>query len=282
MPGSILGNRVVRKEDPKFLTTGGMYLDDLHDVPELAGAAHVAYVRSSVAHGTITSIDIAEATGDARASSAIYTAADLGLRAGPRRRSTPASPAPCWPATACATSASRSPPSSPRRAPRRPTPPRPCIVDYDLLEVVVDPSRRSPATTLLYDDAGSNAVFDSTALGMPDLTGDEYFADCEVTVTGTFVNQRVAPCPLEVRASAAAWVDGRLTQWVSTQHAQGVKDPIVAANGVEPSQVRVITPDVGGGFGAKIGTYPEEMVLGRGRPSSSAGPCAGRRPAASR
>ena len=47
MPGSILGNRVVRKEDPKFLTTGGMYLDDLNDVAELGGAAYVAYVRSS-------------------------------------------------------------------------------------------------------------------------------------------------------------------------------------------------------------------------------------------
>jgi carbon-monoxide dehydrogenase large subunit len=58
--GSILGNRVVRKEDPKFLTTGGLYLDDLNP-RELAGAAHVAYVRSPVAHGTITSIDVTEA-----------------------------------------------------------------------------------------------------------------------------------------------------------------------------------------------------------------------------
>ena len=49
--GSILGNRVLRKEDPKFLTTGGMYVDDLLDEPLLAGAAHVTYVRSTVAHG---------------------------------------------------------------------------------------------------------------------------------------------------------------------------------------------------------------------------------------
>ena len=105
-------------------------------------------------------------------------------------------------------------------------------------------------------------MFDTTALGMPDVTGDEFFADCEVTVTGRFVNQRVAPCPLEVRGSAAAWVDGRLHQWISTQHAQGVKEPIVAANGVDADDVRVVTPDVGGGFGAKIGTYPEEILLG--------------------
>jgi aerobic carbon-monoxide dehydrogenase large subunit len=52
--GSILGNRVLRKEDPKFLTTGGVYLDDLRDEPLLEGAAYVAYVRSTAAHGTIT------------------------------------------------------------------------------------------------------------------------------------------------------------------------------------------------------------------------------------
>ena len=73
-------------------------------------------------------------------------------------------------------------------------------------------------------------MFDSTALGMPDVTGDEYFADCEVVVSGRFVNQRVAPCPLEVRGSAAAWVDGRLHQWASTQHAQGIKGVYVAIN----------------------------------------------------
>jgi carbon-monoxide dehydrogenase large subunit len=61
---------------------------------------------------------------------------------------------------------------------------------------------------------------------MPDNTGDEYFADCPVVVTGRFVNQAVAPCPLEVRGSAVAWVpseDGseRLYQWLSTQGAQG-------------------------------------------------------------
>ena len=70
------------------------------------------------------------------------------------------------------------------------------------------------------------------------------------------------PCPLEVRGSAATWIDGRLHQWVSTQHAQGIKGVLVKSNGVEADKVRVRTPDVGGGFGAKIGTYPEEIVLG--------------------
>ena len=57
MTGSVLGERVLRKEDPKFLTTGGVYLDDL-DHPMLEGAAHVVFARSPIAHGTIVSIDI--------------------------------------------------------------------------------------------------------------------------------------------------------------------------------------------------------------------------------
>ena len=76
---SILGNRVLRKEDPKFLTVGGKYVDDLLDEPLLHNAAHITYVRSSVAHGVINSID----TSDALAMPgivAIFTGADLGLQ----------------------------------------------------------------------------------------------------------------------------------------------------------------------------------------------------------
>ena len=53
-----------------------------------------------------------------------------------------------------------------------------------------------------------------------------------------------------------------MTQWLSTQHAQGTVAPIAAANGVAETQVHILTPDVGGGFGAKIGAYPEELLLG--------------------
>jgi xanthine dehydrogenase molybdopterin-binding subunit B len=80
--GSILGNRVLRKEDPKFLTTGGVYVDDLHDEPLLAGALHATYVRSTVAHANILGIDVSEAL-LAPGVVAIYTAADLGLQPTP-------------------------------------------------------------------------------------------------------------------------------------------------------------------------------------------------------
>jgi len=142
------------------------------------------------------------------------------------------------------------------------------IVDYDVLEALVDPEEAMKSSTLIFEGAGSNVVFDTTALGMPDNTGDEYFADCPVVVTGRFVNQRVAPCPVEPRGSAVAWVpsdDGstRLYQWLSTQGAQGARDTLLAGNGLTAEQLRVITPDVGGGFGAKITCYPEEILLGQ-------------------
>ena len=259
MPGSILGNRVVRKEDPKFLTTGGRYLDDLNDVPELAGAAHVVYVRAAAAHAMITSIDVDEA----RAMPGVlgvFTAADLELEPVP----SPYNPMVARPLLASDRVRYVGDPIAAVVAETRAQAvdaAEAVLVDYDPLDVVVDPEAAAEAPAL-YEAAGSNVVFDTTALGMPDLTGDAFFADCEVTATGRFVNQRVAPCPLEVRGSAVAWVDGRLHQWVSTQHAQGVKQPIVATNGVEADDVRVRTPDVGGGFGAKIGSYPEEVLLG--------------------
>ncbi len=260
MPGSILGNRVVRKEDPKFLTSGGRYLDDLNDVPELAGALHVAYVRSTVAHGTITSIDSSDAAAMPGVVG-VFTAADLGLEPVPSpynptvSRTLLASDRVRYVGEPVAAVVAETREQAADAADA-------VIVDYDVLDALVDVEEAATSSTHLYEAAGGNTVFDSTALGLPDLTGDEWFADCEVTVTGRFVNQRVAPCPLEVRGSAATWIDGRLHQWASTQHAQGIKDVFVAGNGVEADQVRVLTPDVGGGFGAKIGTYPEEILLG--------------------
>ena len=137
------------------------------------------------------------------------------------------------------------------------------IVDIDPLEALIDVEAAMMSSTLIYEGAGSNVVFDTTVLGIPENTGEAFFAGCEVVVTGRFMNQRVAPCPLEVRGAAAAWgPDGRLNQWLSTQHAQGAVDPLAAANGVDKSLIRVRTPDVGGGFGAKIGAYGEELLLG--------------------
>jgi carbon-monoxide dehydrogenase large subunit len=258
--GSILGNRVLRKEDPKFLTTGGVYVDDL-DEPALEGALHVTYVRSTVAHGRILSIDISDAL-QVPGVVAIYTAADLGLEPVPSTFN----PAVARGLLAIDKVRFVGEPVavvlSEERAQGEDAVEQ-VIVDYDVLPVVVDMEDALTNTSLLYEAAGSNVVFDSTFVGRAGVTGPEYFEGCEV-VSGPhrILNQRVAPCPLEVRGSAAAWVDGRLHQWLSSQGAQDAKNTIVATNGVDAADVLVITPDVGGGFGAKINCDPEEALLG--------------------
>jgi carbon-monoxide dehydrogenase large subunit len=259
--GSILGNRVLRKEDPKFLTTGGKYVDDLLDEPLLAGAAHVTYVRSSQAHGHIRSIDTSGAL-EMPGVIAVLTAADLGLEPVPSQFN----PMVARGLLAIGKVRFVGEPVAvviTEEAYQGEDAAEAVIVEYDALPAVVDMEQAITSSTLIYESAGSNVVFDTTVLGIPENSGAAFFEGCEV-VSGPhrFLNQRVAPCPLEVRGSAVAWHEGRLHQWLSTQAAQGAKATIVATNGVDADKVVVIAPDVGGGFGAKITCDPEEALLG--------------------
>ena len=258
---SILGTRVLRKEDPKFLTTGGVYAADLRD-PMLQGAGWVTFVRSTVAHARIVSIDTDDAK-QAPGVLGVFTAADLGLTPAPyglpllnqaMLRTSLATDKVRFvgePIVAIVTEHAYQGEDAVERV----------LIDYEVLPAVIDVFESRDGSTLLFEDVGTNVVIDGAMMGEQPPTAD-FFDGCEVVVTQRIVNQRVAPCPLEVRSGAAAWVDGRLVQWSSTQHAQGARDAIQAANGLEAGQVRVIAPDVGGGFGAKIGAYPEELLLG--------------------
>jgi carbon-monoxide dehydrogenase large subunit len=251
---SILGNRVLRKEDPKFLTAGGTYVDDL----PLPGAVHITYVRSTMAHARVNAIEVSEASG-LPGVVAIFTAADLDLEPVPpsgmfnkeMTRTLLASDTVRFVGEPVAVVVTEEQAQGADAAEL-------VFVDYDPLDAVIDPDEAVASGTHLFPGAGTNVAFQ-----MPGADDDDYFADCDVVVRQRIVNQRVAPCPLEVRAGAARWgEDGRLTQWASTQAAHGVRDDLAVRLGVEPSQVRIITPDVGGGFGAKIGIYPEEVLLG--------------------
>ena len=193
MTGSILGNRVLRREDPKFLTTGGVYLADM-DEPLLEGALYVTYVRSTMAHATIAGIDTSEAEGMPGVV-AVHTAASLGLEPAPATfnpmvtRTMLASDKVRYVGEPIAAVVTHD------RAQGEPTPPRPWSIDYEPLDVLVDMEEAAASSTLIYEGAGSNVVFDSTALGMPGLGGDELFEGCDVVVSERIVNQRVAPCP---------------------------------------------------------------------------------------
>lgn len=255
----MLGEKVLRKEDPKFLTTGGVYIDDFTD-PRLDGGVHVVFARSPVAHGTINSIDTSDAEGMPGVL-AVHTAASLGLQPQPSNfnpgvaRTLLASEKVRWVGEPIAAIIAETYEQATDAA-------QTVFADIDPLPALIDLEQALASDTHIYEAAGGNAVFDSVYMGGTPNTGPEFFESCEVVVNERVMNQRVAPCPLEPRGGAAAWVDGRLHVWLSTQHAQGARDPIAATAGVPAEDVRILTPDVGGGFGAKIGCYSEELLLG--------------------
>jgi len=256
---SILGTRVLRVEDPKFLTVGGTYTADL----DLPGAAHVTYVRSSVAHARLASVDTAAAAA-APGVVAVITADDVDLA--PQAGIMGMAPPPmARPYLAIGTvrfvgepivaivSETRSQGADAAEL---------VVIDYEPLDAVVDPQAAAAGGALLYPDHGSNIAISIAAVGGSTDPDPSLFDGCEVVVRQAIVNRRVAPCPLETRAAAARWEDdGRLTYWVSTQTPHGAKTKLATVFGLEPEQVHVIVPDVGGGFGAKIGGYPEEILV---------------------
>jgi carbon-monoxide dehydrogenase large subunit len=255
---SIIGTRVKRVEDPRFLTAGGTYSDDLRD-PRLEGALHLTFVRSTMAHARLRSVDVTAAR-EAPGVVAVLTAADLGVAPQLAMAMLPATMArpPLAdgvvrfvgePIAAVLTEGRQQGPDAAELV----------EVDYDPLPVVVDPVEALRDDVVLFPEAGTNLAF-----GRPVQLDDTFFDGCEVVVSQVLQNRRLAVAPLESRACAAApGEDGRLVAWLSSQGAQAARDSILAALGLEPGELHVLTPDVGGGFGAKSGAGAEDVVVCR-------------------
>ena len=135
------------------------------------------------------------------------------------------------------------------------------VVDIEPQPPVVALADAATGHTLVHEHAGTNVAFDMPAAGHAEARVD--FSGCEVVVEETLVNQRLAAVPLEPRSAAVEWsADGAgLTFYASTQAPHRVRDALAALYGLDKAAVRVITPDVGGGFGAKGTPSPEELVL---------------------
>jgi carbon-monoxide dehydrogenase large subunit len=254
---SILGNRVVRVEDPGLLTGATQFVGDVDD-PLLAGALHVTYVRSAMAHARILEVDVSEALGQPGVVG-VFTASDLGLTPQPSPYS------PLFTTCPLATGEVRyvgEPIAAvvTERADQGEDAAELVVVDYDPLPVVVDPMEALADEVLLFPAVGTNVCGDSALMGVP-AERDDLFDGCEVVVSEVLVNQRLAPCPLEVRSAAAAWTpEGRLVHWATSQIPHVVHQVLSAI--YAPAEVRVVTPAVGGGFGAKSGAHGEELMLG--------------------
>ena len=257
----------------RFIRGQGSYVENL----PLEGALTVTFVRSPLAHGRVTAIDATAA--EALPGVQVLTGADVdvtpvmapppfGVTAG-MERPLVATDVVRFVGEIVAIVVSEDRASGADAAEL-------VAVDYDPLPVVADMQKAATDEVLLFPEAGTNTAGTG---GEPER--DEHLFDgCDVVVSGTLVSQRMAPCPLEPRSAAAeVGADGRLTAWLATQTPHQDRQGLAGMLGLEPDQVRVISPDVGGGFGAKMLGVEEMLVAWLARRRSSAR-CAGRRRAA--
>lgn len=250
---SVLGHAVLRSEDPDLLTGHARYVAD----QATSATLHLVFVRSVAAHGVVRSIDTRAAT-EMPGVVGVFTNSDIALapqggRPGSESLARPAMAADRVRfvgeavAAVVATGAGAAVDAAEQ-----------VVVDIDLLPSVTDPVAAARAEApLLFAEHGSNVVS-----GRDAARDDAFFADAEVVVKARLTHHRVAPVPLEPNALLVVPTEaGGVEVWASTQSVFGVRDAIAGALRLEPDQVRVRAPWVGGGFGAKGGVYPEQLVV---------------------
>ncbi|WP_019120655.1 xanthine dehydrogenase family protein molybdopterin-binding subunit [Brevibacillus massiliensis] len=259
----LVGARIKRKEDPRLITGNGNFTDDI----KLPGMLHAAFLRSPYAHARIKRIDVSEAL-KLPGVKAVFTGADIAKK----MKAVPA----MWFVTG---------------ADLKPKPRSPLAVDKvlyageavavavaedrytarDALDLIVVEYEELPAVVgqeaamqegapLVHEDVPNNLALVWKAGEIP----DEVFEQAEVVVRQRLYNQRVIPNPMETRAAVAQYNpgSGEMTIWCTTQNPHIHRMVYSEVLGIPESKLRIIAPDVGGGFGAKIATYTEEAVVG--------------------
>jgi aerobic carbon-monoxide dehydrogenase large subunit len=253
-------------EDPALVTGAARFTEDIESGPAL----HVAFVRSSLPHATIVGIDAAEAAGMAGVVG-VFSAADL-LDLPPKHDLSEVPEAMARPLlardrvrfvgepVAVVVAESRAEALDAAEA---------VFVDLDPLPTLADPLRAlDPDAPALFPEHGSNLALRLAGPGQ--LEQVEVFAEpetdalteAEVVVRGRFVNQRLAPVPMEPNGILAVpEADGGVTLWCGSQSVFTHRKAIARALGLRKGAVRVVSPAVGGGFGAKFDAYPEQIVV---------------------
>ena len=269
-PGQLVGQRVRRREDPRLVRGHGLYVDDV----KLPGMLHLAFRRSEVAHGAIRSIDTAAAEAMPGVE-LVLTGAELAEALPPMPVATPF-PAPdhhsvapdrvryVGEPVAVVVASDRYAAADAAAA---------IEVDIEELPAVVDPERAmtgDPAT--IHEAFGNNLAVPFAPAGtgvnpetleVEDETAlEQAFERAAVTVSQRMVSQRLAPNAMEPRGVVAHWEPGKdeLTVWSTTQNPHIARTLLAAILGLGQHQVRVIAPDVGGGFGSKINVYGEDFA----------------------
>jgi aerobic carbon-monoxide dehydrogenase large subunit len=261
-----IGARVKRKEDPRLITGSSTYVDDLRP----ARTAHLAVLRSIYAHARIVRVDLSAALAHPGVIAA-YSGADFRALCGPlpgrEGEAVPGmtgfAPPTVWPvaadrvryvgeAVAIVVAVDRYVARDALDL---------IAVEYDPLPAVVDAEAAlAPSAPRLYDEAPGNVAFT-----WRHARGDASaaFAAADVVVEQRMVNQRIAAAPMEPRAILAQPdpLSGGLIVTTSTQNPHGVRKQLAGLTHLPETLIRVIAPEVGGGFGVKSGVYPEDAMV---------------------
>ncbi len=264
-PAKEVGQARRRKEDARLITGETQWTDNI----VLPGMLHMAMLRSPVAHARITHLDVSAAK-DRPNVVAVYTGADFAEEQGSLPCAWPVTPDMVNPghpsiavdqvnhvgeAVAVVVARTRTAAADALEA---------IDVDYEPLPVVLDMEQAVQAgSPLVHDSISSNTsyhfVFDAGEAGTGADT-DQAFADAEVTVSRRFVQQRLIPAFMEPRSVVVQPTRDNYTMWSATQIPHVLRVMAAMVTGIPEHKLRVIAPDVGGGFGGKLQVNPEEIL----------------------
>src|SRR5215831_1240216 len=256
-PQAEVGQARPRKEDARLVTGQTNWTDNI----VLPGMLHMAFVRSPMAHARITSVDLSAARAMPGVI-AVFSGADFAGEQGSM---------PCvWPVTedivmpgyppmaidevryvgdivACVAARDRYAAADAQAA---------VVVDYDPLPPVLDMRQALSEGSPKVHEAGNKCY--EWVLTNGDI--DAAFRDAAVVVERDYVQQRLIPSPMEARATVATYVGDEVTLWSATQIPHIARVLLALTTGIPEQDIRVIAPDVGGGFGSKLEFIAEEVL----------------------
>ncbi|MGA7873333.1 MAG: xanthine dehydrogenase family protein molybdopterin-binding subunit [Candidatus Binatus sp.] len=253
-----VGERIKRREDPRLVSGQGIYVDDVR----LPGMLSAVILRSPYAHAKLSSIDVSKARA-LPGVIAVLTGNDLKDKMGSLPCVAPADHVPFHPvlaqakvryvgegvAVAVATDSYIAQDAIDL-----------IEIDYDPLDAVVDPEKAlAPGAPIIHDEFGTNSV---TFAEVPNPAVDEAMRKADKIIKFRIVNQRLAPVPMEARGVVVKWEAGykQLTLWSSTQIPHLLRSQLAEMLRLGENKIRVIAPEVGGGFGCKLNVYAEEAL----------------------
>ena len=261
MANKYVGQRIKRTEDPRLIKGLAHYVDDI----KLPDTLHVAFVRSVYAHARINGVDTSEAL-KIPGVVAVYTGKDIADKLGPVpcASALPDLKVPDHRALANDKVYFVGHPiaaivATDRYAARDAV--DLVMVDYEDLPAIIDVEEAAQGGPVIHEAFGDNIAYKLTA-GEGDI--DAALAAADHVLSQRMVHQRLAPIAMEPRGVLARYFPGEeeLTVWSSTQIPHLLRTQLALMIGIPENKLRVITPEVGGGFGSKLNVYGEEALLG--------------------